>query len=173
MLLRHETTTNTLFFSKHSGQWHLWSIRPATRLWCCPRTQPNLDDWLVELYVLAISKVISGWAPTCNSAYSWTIHSAAHQAMIWYATQSHYPDTEPTSPCRILIMPSTWLGSAPHSFLSHRFDSTMIRTQDGQSRTKDGQSTTYIYLHICIIHIKLLIILNQSYFKLRTINLIQ
>ena len=31
-------------------------------------------------------------------------------------TQSHYPDTESTSPCSILIMPNTWLGSDKYQF---------------------------------------------------------
>ena len=31
-------------------------------------------------------------------------------------TQSHYPDTEPTSPCPILLMLSNWLGSDKNQF---------------------------------------------------------
>ena len=42
-------------------------------------------------------------------------------------TQSHYPDTERTSPCLILIMPSAGLGSNKYQFYSHWFDSTRIR----------------------------------------------
>ena len=42
--------------------------------------------------------------------------------MICYPTQSHYSDTEPTSPCPIIIMPSTWLGSDKFQF--YKFDST-------------------------------------------------
>ena len=41
--------------------------------------------------------------------------------------QSHYPITESTSPCPILIMPSTRLGSDKYQFLSHCFDLTRIR----------------------------------------------
>ena len=33
----------------------------------------------------------------------------AMSIMTWYPIQSHYPDTEPTSSCQILIIPSTWL----------------------------------------------------------------
>ena len=33
--------------------------------------------WLLELYILATSKVISGSAPTCDSAHSWCLYSAA------------------------------------------------------------------------------------------------
>ena len=42
---------------------------------------------------------------------------------------SHYPDTEPTSPYHILIMPSTWLRSDKYQFKSHWFDSTMVQTR--------------------------------------------
>ena len=60
---------------------------------------------------------VEGTEWTCDSAYSWQLYSAAaleHQTagtMTCYPTQSHYPDTEPTSYCPILIMPNTWLGS--------------------------------------------------------------
>ena len=33
-----------------------------------------------------------------------------------HTTQSYYPDTEPTSPCPILIVPSAWLGSDKYQF---------------------------------------------------------
>ena len=86
--------------------------------------------------VLATSKVISGWVPTCYSAqYSvWWLYSVAplgNQAtMTWYSTQSHYPDTahEPTSPYTILIMLRAWLGSDKYQFESHRFDSIRVWT---------------------------------------------
>ena len=32
---------------------------------------------LLWLYVLAMSKVISGWVPTCDSWHSWRLYSAA------------------------------------------------------------------------------------------------
>ena len=48
-------------------------------------TQPG-ESCLLLFYIPATSKVILGYTP-----------------------QSHYPDTEPTSPCPILIMPSAWL----------------------------------------------------------------
>ena len=44
------------------------------------------------------------------------------------STQSHYPDTEPTSLCPILIMPSAWLGTGKYQFKSHWFDSTGVKT---------------------------------------------
>ena len=56
---------------------------------------------------------------TSDSAHSWRLYNAAsleHQAtMTCYPAiailLSHYPDTEWTSPCPILIMPSARLGS--------------------------------------------------------------
>ena len=71
-----------------------------------------------EFYILATSKVIL----TSDSAHSWWLYSAApleNQAtrtMTQYPTQSHYPDTEPTSPCPILLMPSARLGSDTYQF---------------------------------------------------------
>ena len=65
---------------------------------------------LLLLYTLATSEVISGWVLTCDNPHSWRLYSAAslgNQAtstMTCYPTQSHYADTEPTSPCPILIM---------------------------------------------------------------------
>ena len=76
---------------------------------------------------------VGQWVPTCDSAHSRWLYSAAsleHQAvssMVCYPTQSHYPDTEPTSPCPILIMPSTRLGSDKYQLYSHCFDSTRVR----------------------------------------------
>ena len=64
---------------------------------------------------LATYKVILGRVPTCDSAHSWQLHSPtplgnkAASTMTGknrFPTQSHYPDTEPTSPSSILIMPS-------------------------------------------------------------------
>ena len=74
----------------------------------------------VSLFVVlghSKSNVISRWVPTCDSAHSSLFYSAAplgNQAISTitrHPTQSHYPDTEPTSPCPILIMLSAWLGS--------------------------------------------------------------
>ena len=45
-----------------------------------------------------------------------------------YPTQSHYLDTEPTSPRSFLIMPSAWLRSKKYQFSSHWFNSTRVRT---------------------------------------------
>ena len=85
----------------------------------------------VVVYILATSKVTAGWVQTCDNAHSWYFCSAASlgcqaaSTMTCYLMQSHYPDTEPTSPCPILIMPSTWLGSDKYQFVSHWFDLTM------------------------------------------------
>ena len=77
---------------------------------------------LLFFYVLATSMVISGREPIWVSAHSWRLYNAAplgHQAnsaMTLSHTQSHYPYTEPTSPCAILIMPSARLGSDKYHF---------------------------------------------------------
>ena len=59
---------------------------------------------------------------TCDSAHSWRFYSAVsleHQVastMTHYPIQSHYPDTEPTRLCPILIMQGIWLRSdLPHA----------------------------------------------------------
>ena len=72
---------------------------------------------LLLFYVLATANIISVSVPTCDRVHSWRHYSASplgNQAvsnMTWPPTQSHYLDTEPTSPCPILVMPSIWLGS--------------------------------------------------------------
>ena len=56
--------------------------------------------------------------------------------MIWYSTQLHYSDSEPTSSCPILIMLCTWLRSDKYQlykslvWLHHRFEPTIHRTRD-------------------------------------------
>ena len=81
-------------------------------------------DWLLEFYILATFKVISGWVLICGSTKSWQLYSTAplgNEAtdnMIQDPTQAHYPDTEPTS-LASLIMPSAWLGGNKYTFLSH------------------------------------------------------
>ena len=46
---------------------------------------------LLELYVLATSKVISGWVLTCDSAHSWWLYSAAPLGDWIICTMSEYP----------------------------------------------------------------------------------
>ena len=70
-----------------------------------------------EFYVLATSRIIIGVVLICDNVQSWRLSSIAplgNQAagtMTQYPTQSHYPNTELPSPCLILLMPSTRLGS--------------------------------------------------------------
>ena len=91
---------------------------------------------LLLFYILATSKVISGCVPTCDRANSWSLNSAsplgnqAISTMNWYPTHSLYPDTDPTSPCLILIMLSAWLGSDKYQFSSHWFNSAKFQSHD-------------------------------------------
>ena len=99
--------------------------------WCTHREwhrSPNCDNdstttthwWSGQVWSCASQmwdKPSGGWVPTCDSAHLWQLYSAAsleHQAastVTCYPTQSHYPDTEPTSPCPMLIIPSARLES--------------------------------------------------------------
>ena len=103
------------------------------------RPSPSWVDhgiWFICLlfYILATFKVISGWVLICDSAHSWWLYSAsplgkqAISTMTWFPTQSHYLDAEPTSPCPILIMQITRLGSNKYQFVNHSFVSTALRT---------------------------------------------
>ena len=97
---------------------------------------------LLLFYIPAISKAISGLVPTWDSSRSWWLYSAAPlgsqaiSTMTWYPTQSHYPDTEPNSPCSILIMPNTWLGSD-----KYEFDKSLIWFETMIFRMRDQSST--------------------------------
>ena len=66
--------------------------------------------FLLVFYVLATYMVISGWGLARGSAHSW------HLYITLYPIQSHYPDTDLTSPCPILLMPNTRLGSDKYQF---------------------------------------------------------
>ena len=74
---------------------------------------------------------MSGHIPTCDSARSWRLYSAAslgHQAAdIMTPTQSHYADAERASLFPIQIMASARLGSDKYQFQSDWFDSTRVR----------------------------------------------
>ena len=102
--------------------------------WYCPL---KVGCW--QFYVLATHNVISGWVPTCDSVHSRRVYSAAllgdqaASTRTWYPTQPHYPDTEPTNPFLILIMPSVRLGSNEYQFLSHSFDLTRVWTHRFES----------------------------------------
>ena len=100
--------------------------------------------YLLLFYILATSKVIAGREPTCDGEYSWQLYNAAALGdqvagpMTCYPTQLHYPDTEPTSPCPILIMPSARLGSDRYQFKCFWFDSTRFRTHRLEIRSSDS-----------------------------------
>ena len=52
----------------------------------------DVVGWLLEFYVLATSKVISGEVQICDSAHLWQLYSAvllrdhAARTMTWYST---------------------------------------------------------------------------------------
>ena len=72
---------------------------------CVKHIYLSLSNFFVCLLfdVLATSKVISGWVPTCDSVHSrWLYRGASleHQSArtrTCYPAQSYYPDTEQTS----------------------------------------------------------------------------
>ena len=78
--------------------------------------------WLLRFYVLTTSKIIAGWLPTCDSAHSRWLYSAAPLGdpvitITQFLTQSHYPETELTSPCpSLVVLPSPRLGSDVYQF---------------------------------------------------------
>ena len=80
---------------------------------------------LLLFYVLATSKVIRVGTDLWQCALMATLGKEVISTMTCYLTKSHYPDTESTSPCPILIMLSTWLGRDKYQFISHCFDSTI------------------------------------------------
>ena len=90
--------------------------------------------WLLEVYILTTSKVISGRVPICEWAHSSNFIVLLHWGyevsgtMTQYPTQSHYPDTGWTYPFPILLMQSTWLGSDKYKLLCYWFDSPRVRT---------------------------------------------
>ena len=88
---------------------------------------------------------------TCDSAHSWQLYSAVPLgnqvavSMVQYPIQSHYPDTERTSPCPILLMPSHRLGSDKYKLISHWFD----LTEPNSSSTAYEVRTVPIEHHVC------------------------
>ena len=85
-------------------------------------TKCLLQVCLFLFYALATSKVISGPVPICDSVPSLWLCSVtalgdqAARTRTWYPTQSHYPDTELTSPCPITVMPNAGLSSDKYQF---------------------------------------------------------
>ena len=102
---------------------------------------PKKTPHNIFCYVLTTPKVISGQVPTYDSAHSLRLHSVVPMGnqdastMTWYPTQSHYLDTEPTSPYTILLIPNAWLGSDKYEFKNHWFDSTRVRTCEVSGRS--------------------------------------
>ena len=96
---------------------------------------PQMTLGLVSLLFkgLAKSNVIRGQLPTCHNVHSWRLHNVAPLGN--QATQSHYRDNEPTSPCPILTI-GTCLVSDKHQFhrsliwLDHGFEPTTFRKRD-------------------------------------------
>ena len=80
--------------------------------WSTEEKDITLSTGLLWEFVVLCSyyDIISGHVLTCDSAHSLQLYSAdplgeqASSIITWYSNQSHYPDTEPTSPFRILIM---------------------------------------------------------------------
>ena len=71
-------------------------------------------------FELETGKVISGWILTRENTHSRWHYIAAppwnQAASIHYPTQSHYPNLELTSPCPILLILSSKLGSGNYQF---------------------------------------------------------
>ena len=77
---------------------------------------PNHVESLPRKWQVSIFKSLTrpwfkleGSSRTIYQNRSWTVHSFSHP--IWFPTQSHYPDTELTSPWSILPMPRVMLCS--------------------------------------------------------------
>ena len=77
---------------------------------------------LVGVLHKAKYKVISGQVSTYGSVHLWQLYKGGPLenqvtgTMTCYPTQSHYPDTELTSPCPILIMPRARLENDKYQF---------------------------------------------------------
>ena len=73
---------------------------------------------LQGFYILATSKLISGWVPTCDIPYSVAQlgNQVVADTMTWFWTQSHYPDTELAGPWFILVIQSARLGCDKYRF---------------------------------------------------------
>ena len=70
-----------------------------------------------------------------------------------FPTQSHYPNTELTSPCPILAIPSARLGVTRIRFLRHWFDLTGIQTpefsQGNPARLMIQPTVVHEYMLFC------------------------
>ena len=132
------------------ASWHASAdIQTPIRGWHQDRvTEWNTLPWFQQqfgclklLYVQATSKVISGWVPTCNNAHSWWLYSTVPlgnqtiNTMTLYQTELHYPDTDTTSPCPILLLLNTWLEATCINSLSHWLDATRVQSHNLQHMT--------------------------------------
>ena len=63
--------------------------------------------------------------------------------MTWYLTQSHYPDTEPTSPCPILKMPIALSAVLSYSWNYQSFTWSF----NVFNYIQTGNALTYIYIY--------------------------
>ena len=70
----------------------------------------NATRCLLGIYVLATSKVIRPPALWHDTPFSHIVLAVSQPVL------AHCPGSEPTSPCPILIMPSTWLESNKYQF---------------------------------------------------------
>ena len=101
---------------------------------------------MLEFHFLATSKVISGHIPICDSAHSWQLYTGAplrkqaSHTMTWYPTQSYCPDTELTSSCPILLMPSARLGNDKYRVYNYRSLVWLNGEKKSQSPTFKGHT---------------------------------
>ena len=119
----------------------------SARQWygtCCMRRERSNAERRIFLafvvLLLATLKVISEQVPTCDRAqvmFAFVLlpHWETRMSATWHDIP-HYPVTEPTSPCPIPIMLSTWLGSDKYQYdnslawLDHGFKPTISLTSD-------------------------------------------
>ena len=69
----------------------------------------------MTLKVIGLKTVRFGFKPATfgfPDFPEWEVDAVLNDLM----THSHYPDSEPTSSCPVLIMLSTWLGSYDYQF---------------------------------------------------------
>ena len=76
--------------------------------------------------ILTTSKVISRWALIVHTHGDFIVKAAplenqAIGTMNQYPTQSHYPATELTSPCPLLLVPEPDQEATSMNFISHWF----------------------------------------------------
>ena len=75
-------------------------------------------DWMWTVRIVGESVL---WLVHCWSFTSLQHLRSYQGTMTQYPTQAHYPDTDVISPCRILLMPSTRLGSDKYQFYKTLF----------------------------------------------------